>query len=132
MRSPSSPAIAYFSLLVNLLIPRQLPVMRGKEMTVDLHSRMMREFKDKAPLNAAHSHAINFIDGALDRRVYPGPAEIAELDRFVEDLPDEGIDGRKVIDQLSRYGGPATVASVGGRYFGLVVGGLLPAALGAR
>jgi glutamate/tyrosine decarboxylase-like PLP-dependent enzyme len=101
-------------------------------MTDDFQSRMMREFTEKTPLDAAHAHAVEFLDRTLDRRAYPGPAEIDGLARFVEPLPEDGTDGRDVVDLLSRYGGPATVSSVGGRYFGLVVGGVLPAALGAR
>jgi glutamate/tyrosine decarboxylase-like PLP-dependent enzyme len=101
-------------------------------MTVDFHSRMLREFTSKAPLEAAHSRALAFIDGAFERRVYPGNDAVAELARFVEPLPEDGMAGRDVVEFLDRHGSPATVSSLGGRYFGLVVGGLLPAAMGAR
>src|SRR5688572_16042432 len=101
-------------------------------MTVDFHRRMLREFGDKAPLEAARSHAIAYLDAAIERRVYPAPAALAELANFAEPLPEEGMEGREVVDLLARYGAPATVSSIGGRYFGLVVGGVLPAALGAR
>ena len=101
-------------------------------MTIDFHSRMLREFKSRAALEAACSHAFDYLDGVRDRRAFPGPAELADLDHFVESLPERGTDGVEVIDQLNRYGTPATISSVGGRYFGLVVGGVLPAALAAR
>lgn len=44
-------------------------------------------------------------------------------------LPQQGTDALAVVEQLASVLGPATVASAGPRYFGLVVGGSLPAAL---
>jgi glutamate/tyrosine decarboxylase-like PLP-dependent enzyme len=38
----------------------------------------------------------------------------------------------QVLRELDEIGSPATVASTGGRYFGFVIGGSLPAALGAN
>jgi hypothetical protein len=48
------------------------------------------------------------------------------------DLPEKPTSPVEVMEVLDRFGSPATVASTGGRFFGLVVGGTLPAALGAR
>ncbi len=45
------------------------------------------------------------------------------------DLPGDPCD---TVRLLHKWGSPATVASAGGRFFGLVVGGSLPSALGAR
>ena len=101
-------------------------------MATDFQSRMLLEFKNKTPLDAAREHAFTFIDEVFDRRAYPGAAELGNLEQFVEPLSEEGTDGRAILDQLNRYGSPATISSLGGRYFGLVVGGALPAALGAR
>ena len=51
---------------------------------------------------------------------------------FDIELPAAQRDPSAVIAQLHRLGSPATTATAGGRFFGLVVGGTLPAALGAR
>ena len=51
---------------------------------------------------------------------------------FDEPLPAGPSDPVDTLDLLDRLGSRATVASTGGRFFGLVVGGTLPAALGAR
>ena len=68
----------------------------------------------------------------VDRRpAYPGPDAVAGLDAFDEPLPETGADVADTLRLLDRAGSPATVASTGDRYFGFVVGGVHPAALGA-
>jgi xanthine/CO dehydrogenase XdhC/CoxF family maturation factor len=47
-------------------------------------------------------------------------------------LPDQPRTPVKVIEELDTIGSPATVASAGGRFFGFVIGGCLPAALAAN
>jgi glutamate/tyrosine decarboxylase-like PLP-dependent enzyme len=54
---------------------------------------------------------------------------LAALD---ERLPESATAPEAVIDLLDRIGSPATMASAGGRFFGFVHGGCLPAALGAN
>jgi glutamate/tyrosine decarboxylase-like PLP-dependent enzyme len=44
-------------------------------------------------------------------------------------LQDDPIDPAMVLAELDEIGSPATVATTGGRYFGFVVGGCLPAAM---
>jgi glutamate/tyrosine decarboxylase-like PLP-dependent enzyme len=46
-------------------------------------------------------------------------------------LPEEGVAGERVIEELARDAAPGLVASPGPRYFGFVTGGALPAALAA-
>jgi glutamate/tyrosine decarboxylase-like PLP-dependent enzyme len=93
---------------------------------------MFAELARKEIFEAAKQSAYEYADSALTRRVYPSDKNIRDLGRFVEDLPEEGCDGVEIVRQLHRYGSPATVASTGGRYFGLVNGGAIPTALGAR
>ncbi len=66
------------------------------------------------------------------RRVSPAPAYLAGLAAFGLPLQDEPIEPALVLEELDRLGSPATVASAGGRYFGFVIGGSLPAALAAN
>jgi glutamate/tyrosine decarboxylase-like PLP-dependent enzyme len=67
-----------------------------------------------------------------DRRVAPEERNIRELEKFREAFPESSSDPRSVLAMLDEFGSPATVATTGGRYFGYVIGGVLPAALGAN
>jgi glutamate/tyrosine decarboxylase-like PLP-dependent enzyme len=85
-----------------------------------------------AVLDVAARAADEYLFGVLERRVSPAPEALAALAGFDTDLPDAPSDPVQVVAKLHRLGSPATTASSGGRFYGLVVGGTLPAALGAR
>src|SRR5947207_1154541 len=53
------------------------------------------------------------------------------LDAFVEPFPAGPAAPEAVLAMLDEFGSPATVGISGPRFFGLVIGGSLPAALGA-
>jgi len=57
---------------------------------------------------------------------------VARLEALGGLLPDDPSDPAKVLALLDDVGSPATVATTGGRYFGFVIGGTLPAALAAN
>jgi glutamate/tyrosine decarboxylase-like PLP-dependent enzyme len=84
-----------------------------------------------AAVRRAAVFGAEYLEGLSDRRVSPSPASIAGLSDFDEALPQRG-DAMRTLDLLHRAGSPAATASAGGRFFGLVVGGSVPAALGAR
>ncbi|HMK23861.1 MAG TPA: aminotransferase class V-fold PLP-dependent enzyme [Terriglobales bacterium] len=66
------------------------------------------------------------------RRVAPTPEDVARLEHLAQPLPNDPTDPLEVLRVLDDFGSPATVASSGGRYFGFVTGGSLPAALAAN
>ncbi|MCY4465530.1 MAG: aminotransferase class V-fold PLP-dependent enzyme [Chloroflexi bacterium] len=71
--------------------------------------------------------------GSLDERpVVPDAQALAALGNFDESLPAQPTPPADVLQQLHRLGSPATTANAGGRYFGYVNGGALPAALAGR
>src|SRR5262245_31323546 len=76
--------------------------------------------------------ALRYIDSRGSRRVAPAVEAVERLALLDEPLPELPTDPRIVLRMLDEIGAPATVASAGGRYFGFVTGGVLPAALAAN
>ena len=71
--------------------------------------------------------------GELDNRsVVPSSESVARLQAFGGPLAEGRSDPAKVLALLDDVGSPATVATAGGRYFGFVIGGSLPASLAAN
>lgn len=66
------------------------------------------------------------------RRVFRLPSVLARLQALDMPLGDDPVDPGRVLALLDEVGSPATVISSGGRYFGFVIGGSLPAALSAN
>jgi glutamate/tyrosine decarboxylase-like PLP-dependent enzyme len=73
-----------------------------------------------------------YVSNANRRRVAPAQEQIDLLDKLAGPVPVEPTPAQDVLALLDDYGSPATVASTGGRYFGFVTGGSLPAALAAN
>lgn len=79
----------------------------------------------------ASEYAIEYVSSIHDRRVIPSKSDLDALNKFNEALPEVGSDCLTVLEMLHLYASPATVATTGGRYFGLVVGGTTPASMAA-
>ncbi|MGD9646935.1 MAG: aspartate aminotransferase family protein [Pirellulales bacterium] len=80
----------------------------------------------------AAARAGRYLDRLADRPVFPAAESLAGLAALDEPLPELACDAAATLELLDRVGSPATVASAGGRYFGFVIGGTLPAALAAH
>jgi glutamate/tyrosine decarboxylase-like PLP-dependent enzyme len=82
-------------------------------------------------LEHAKNAAVDYLNGVNERPVAPPPEAIAALDQLCGPLPETPADPDAVLALLEKYGSPATVANGGGRYFGFVNGGCVPAAMAA-
>ena len=87
---------------------------------------MQKLLAETAARAARYSAAIH------DRKVVPGADETARLAALGGALPESPCDPAEVLALLDDVGSPATVATTGGRYFGFVIGGTLPAPLAAN
>jgi glutamate/tyrosine decarboxylase-like PLP-dependent enzyme len=83
-------------------------------------------------LRDAAERAIHYLEGLDDRPVTSSDAARLRLAELNTPLPDGPVDPAVVLDLLDTVGSPATTAMAGGRYFGFVTGGTLPAALAAN
>src|SRR3989449_1292342 len=82
-------------------------------------------------LRATAERAARYLAGLQDRAVAPTPEALANLRRLDEPLPERPTDPASVLALLDDIASPATRASAGGRFFGFVVGGSLPATVAA-
>jgi glutamate/tyrosine decarboxylase-like PLP-dependent enzyme len=80
----------------------------------------------------AAGRASRYLKQLNDREVAPKPEQISRLDALGGPLPHQPCEAQEVLALLDEFGSPATVATAGGRYFGFVIGGSLPAALAAN
>jgi len=96
----------------------------------------LRREKEESPasrlLRLTAERAIRYVDDVGARAVAPAAADLAGLAGFYQPFPFVPCAAAEVIRQLDELGSPATVATTGGRYFGFVNGGMVPAAVAAN
>src|SRR5450631_2061141 len=82
-------------------------------------------------LTRAYELAAGFLETVDDRPVWPRATYEQMLEALGGELPAGGCDPAEVVGDLARLADPGLVGIAGGRFFGFVIGGELPAALGA-
>lgn len=97
-----------------------------------IHEKMFLELAEKTIFRQAQEYAFEYLEQAFQRPVFPTEQALADLAHFDEDLPEASTPAKEVLELLHTYGSPATVAQIGGRYFGFVCGGVVPAGLAAK
>ena len=84
-----------------------------------------------ALLKRAARDAMDYLEGVDARTVAPTPEAVAALRALRGPLPPGPTSAEAVLHLLHEYGSPATIANGGGRFFGFVNGGCVPAAMAA-
>jgi glutamate/tyrosine decarboxylase-like PLP-dependent enzyme len=95
----------------------------------NIRETMFHEMKDKRIFDLAKEYAFEYADASSKRNVFPTTEAIEGLKKFEEDLPRHTGKAEEILEQLHKYGSPATVMETGGRYFGFVIGGTIPASI---
>ena len=85
----------------------------------------------EALLTDATARAGRYLAALEKTAVGPSDANAALLKSFTEPFPDNPADAAAVLAQLDEVGRFTTVANAGGRFFGFVCGGTVPAAMAA-
>jgi len=101
-------------------------------MSRKLRDQLFQQMEQKDLFDQARDYAFDYIDHSLERNVFPSNQAIHNLSQFDENLPESTTDPSQVINQLHQHGSPATVSQIGGRYFGLVNGGIIPVSLATK
>jgi glutamate/tyrosine decarboxylase-like PLP-dependent enzyme len=98
----------------------------------NIQHEMFLEMKEKKVFQKAQTFAHEYLDQVFDRNIFPTDQAIDNLRYFDEAMPASSSGAIEVIELLNRYGTPATVAMLGGRYFGFVNGSAVPTGLAAK
>src|SRR5262245_7577502 len=85
----------------------------------------------EAALARAFAHARTFYASIPERPVAARAGAEAIRETFARPMPDDPLDAAAVVDELARGVEPGLTAMPGGRFFGWVIGGALPAAVAA-
>jgi glutamate/tyrosine decarboxylase-like PLP-dependent enzyme len=85
----------------------------------------------RALLDQTAKLAADFYDTLDERPVYPRVSTTELRETFSTQLPEGPTAAPTLIAELAADADPGIVAEAGGRYFGMVIGGAIPAALAA-
>src|SRR3954462_9018785 len=86
----------------------------------------------RALLSRTAELAADFLDSLEDRPVFPQASQHDLRQTLRVPLQDEPLEPQLVVEELVAAADPGLDAMPGGRYFGFVIGGGLPAALAAE
>ena len=80
----------------------------------------------------ACERAQTYLADISDRRVGVAQGELCAMEVLAGPLPEDGLPPADVLRLLDQSGSPATMATMGGRFFGGVIGGSLPVSVAAH
>lgn len=128
-------------------LPTRDAVLPGYDFPREVHASILRseleafakraaamgEVSIRELLSQAAERGIRYVEGMDQRAVFPGAEAVERLEKALNaPLNDQPTSAAEVLAFLDEFASPATVACAGGRYFGFVTGGALPATVAAN
>ncbi|MDO8550521.1 MAG: aminotransferase class V-fold PLP-dependent enzyme [Ignavibacteria bacterium] len=83
-------------------------------------------------LEKVTAYSVEYLSSLKERRVAPSVNDLELLKKLDQPLQEKPLEAKEVIQELNEVGSRTVVANAGGRFFGFVIGGSLPAALAAN
>lgn len=109
------------------------PKRNGAKRESTRKQKMKENIQDKIKLmEKAKELSFAYMEKSPDMRAFPTDEEIAALDGLDGPMPKDGTPADEVLETLDRLAAPATVGMTTGRYYGFVMGNVLPVAQGAE
>jgi glutamate/tyrosine decarboxylase-like PLP-dependent enzyme len=97
-----------------------------------LQEKMYCEMQKQSIFEKSQEYGMHYLDTVFDRNVSPTNKALENLKCFDETMPETTSNSSDILNMLHKYGSPATVAQLGGRYFGFVNGSAIPVGLAAK
>lgn len=89
-------------------------------------------FREGSLFERALHYGKEYLQESDGRHVAPTYEAVCALESFREPLPEHPGNAVAILDMLNKIGSPGTMTQIGGRFFGLVNGGVVPVGLAAR
>ncbi|WP_298487369.1 aminotransferase class V-fold PLP-dependent enzyme [uncultured Maribacter sp.] len=102
------------------------------EKKVTIQDKMYNDIQDVNIYQTAQKKGYEYLTTIFNRNVYPTKKALEGLKNFDEEMPENSSNAHTVLENLNTFGSPATVANMGGRYFGFVCGSSVPVGLAAK
>ena len=99
---------------------------------MNIRQQMFQELKEREIFEQAQTLAYSYLENIQQMDVFPSEKNLKNLEHFEENLQEESLNAKAILQQLGQYGSPATTAITGGRYFGFVNGGIIPVSLATK
>jgi len=97
-----------------------------------LREKMLADLEQKTLFEMARKFAYEYIDQTEETDVFPSAEALEKLAHFNHPLQSETLSANEIMQQFYEFGTPGAVRQTGGRYFGFVNGGAVPASLGVK
>ncbi len=75
--------------------------------------------------------AADYLRNVPTRAVRPAPSVVQAMGELAGPMPEHSSSANEIVALLDRFASPATVATTGGRFYGFVNGGCVPASMAA-